>query len=913
MRAAAASSLLLIAIVGAFSPLPQGNQAEALLAQMTPEERVGQLFLLTFEDSSLQPDDPILALIRDNHISGVVLRSGNNNLVGPESTLPELRTLVGTLQSAEYEASLPSADGETEIEPGVYLPLLVGVIQEGNGPEYSEIMSGVSPTPSQMALGATWDPALSRETGEVIGSELSSTGINMLLGPSLDVLEDPRQVDLGDIGVRSFGGDPYWVGELGRAFIEGVHQGSNGRIGVIVKHFPGLGGSDRPIEDEASTVRKSLVQLQQIELAPFFAVTDSIPGDDSGIADGLLSGHIRFQGFQGNIRDTTRPISLDPDAFSQLMALDPFAEWRQGGGVTISGPLGADAARRFYESLGQSYRGHLVARDAFLAGNDLLYLSDFISDGDPDQLTTVQDTLSFFAEKYRDDEIFAQRVDEAVLRILRFKLRLNDGEFDAEAVLPSVEALEGIGESNIALKVAQEGATLLSPSAEELSNLIEGPPLIGDRMVFITDVRDHAQCANCESFQRVGQTELEDTILSLYGSSAAGQVGAWNSTSLSMADLALFLGDDPQSVPPVPLLSPDDVEAIIRPADWLVFVTLKEDPTVFGSSALRQLLDDRPDLVRNKRVVVFSMDVPYDLSATDISKIDVYYSLYGKTTSFVDVAARLLFQELSAPGSSPVSVPGVGYDLIEATSPDPAQLISLSINGASEEGEISQGYSVGDSVEITTAIIFDHNANPVPDGTPVEFILSYQGEEATSTHNAVTLGGSGAILVTLDRLGVLNIEAKSEPARLSEILQLNVQEGIITVITPTPVPTGTPAPTNTPEQETPTLEANVEVVEPPPPSTPSIGLGELALALPAVLVVAVIGYVLIAPDEPSRTRIILMIVAGGLIGYNYVALGLPGSQQLIQSLGMFSGVVMAALLATAASVVGYVWWRRSTQ
>jgi beta-N-acetylhexosaminidase len=682
---------------------------------------------------------------------------------------------------------------------------------------------------------------------------------------------------------------------------------------VIVKHFPGLGGSDRPIEDEASTVRKSLVQLQQIELAPFFAVTDSIPGDDSGIADGLLSGHIRFQGFQGNIRDTTRPISLDPDAFSQLMALDPFAEWRQGGGVTISGPLGADAARRFYESLGQSYRGHLVARDAFLAGNDLLYLSDFISDGDPDQLTTVQDTLSFFAEKYRDDEIFAQRVDEAVLRILRFKLRLNDGEFDAEAVLPSVEALEGIGESNIALKVAQEGATLLSPSAEELSNLIEGPPLIGDRMVFITDVRDHAQCANCESFQRVGQTELEDTILSLYGSSAAGQVGAWNSTSLSMADLALFLGDDPQSVPPVPLLSPDDVEAIIRPADWLVFVTLKEDPTVFGSSALRQLLDDRPDLVRNKRVVVFSMDVPYDLSATDISKIDVYYSLYGKTTSFVDVAARLLFQELSAPGSSPVSVPGVGYDLIEATSPDPAQLISLSINGASEEGEISQGYSVGDSVEITTAIIFDHNANPVPDGTPVEFILSYQGEEATSTHNAVTLGGSGAILVTLDRLGVLNIEAKSEPARLSEILQLNVQEGIITVITPTPVPTGTPAPTNTPEQETPTLEANVEVVEPPPPSTPSIGLGELALALPAVLVVAVIGYVLIAPDEPSRTRIILMIVAGGLIGYNYVALGLPGSQQLIQSLGMFSGVVMAALLATAASVVGYVWWRRSTQ
>jgi beta-N-acetylhexosaminidase len=674
-----------------------------------------------------------------------------------------------------------------------------------------------------------------------------------------------------------------------------------------------LGGSDRPIEEEASTVRKSLVQLQQLELAPFFAVTNSAPGENPGIADGLLSGHIRYQGFQGNIRATTRPIGLDPDAFGQLMASDPFAAWREGGGVTISGPLGSGAVRRFYESLGQSYRGHLVARDAFLAGNDLLYLSEFISDGDPDQLTTVQDTMSFFAEKYRDDEIFAQRVDEAVIRILRFKLRLSGGDFDAESVLPPEEALIGIGESNIALQVAREGATLLSPSADELSNLIGGPPLIGERMVFISDVRDHAQCASCESFQRVGLTELEDTILSLYGTSAAGQVGAWNSTSLSMADLALFLGEDPQSVPSMPLLPPEDVEAVIRPADWLVFVTLKEDPDVFGSGALKRLLDNRPDLVRNKRVVVFSLDVPYDLGATDISKIDVYYSLYGKTSSFVDVAARLLFQELSAPGASPVSVPGVGYDLIEATSPDPAQLISLSILGASEDGEAAQGYAVGDVVEVSTAIILDHNGNPVPDGTPVEFMFSYQGEATSSTLDAVTVDGSGTVSITLDRLGVLNIEAMSEPARLSEILQLNVQEGIVTVITPTAVPTVTPVPSSTPAEETPTRPTNAEAAATPAPPAPKVGLGGLALALPGILVVAVIGYVLIAPDENSRTRIGLLIVAGGLVGYNYIALGLPGSKELIQTLGMFSGVVMAIALASVASLVAYVWWHRSVQ
>ena len=905
-------ALCLFACLTAFAPLPQIGPAEALLEQMTPEERVGQLFLLTFDGASLEFDDPILGLIRSNHISGVVLRSTGDNYIGPEGTLPALQDLVRTLQTAEVDSSVPRIEGDIAIEPGVYVPLLIGVIQEGNGPEYSEIMADLSSTPSQMAIGATWDSELARSAGSVIGSELSAAGINMLLGPSLDVLEDPRQLDLGDIGVRSFGGDPYWVGILGRAFIEGVQAGSGGQIGVIAKHFPGLGGSDRPIDEEASTVRKSLVQLQQIELAPFFAVTDASPGEEVGIADGLLSGHIRYQGFQGNIRDTTRPIGLDPDAFGELMASDPFGAWREGGGVTVSGPLGSGAVRRFYESLGQNYRGHLVARDALLAGNDLLYLSEFISDGDPDQLTTIQDTLSFFAEKYRDDAIFAQSVDEAVVRILNFKLRLYDGEFDPEQTLPDERALEGIGDSDISLQVAREGATLLSPSAEELANQIQGPPLIGDRMVFITDVRDHAQCTNCEPFQHVGLTELEDTILALYGTSAAGQVGAWNSTSLSMADLALFLGEDPPAVPAVPLLAPEDVEALIRPADWLVFVTLKEDPEVFGSNALKRLLDSRPDLVRNKNVVVFSMDVPYDLGATDISKIDVYYSLYAKTSSFVDVAARLLFQELSARGASPVSVPGVGYDLIAATSPDPAQLITLSILGT-EEGAEPQGYAVGDLVQVRTGVIFDQNGNPVPDGTPVEFVLSYQGEGVSTTHDSTTARGSAELAVTLDRLGVLTVEAMSEPARLSEILQLNVQEGIVTVITPTAEPTITPIPSLTPEVETPTPESEVGASASPEPPAPKIGLGELALALPAVVAIAVLGYVLIAPDEPGRTRIGLLIVVGGLIGYNYVALGFPGSEGLIRALGVFSGALMAAILAAAASVIGYVWWRRSAQ
>jgi beta-N-acetylhexosaminidase len=67
-----------------------------------------------------------------------------------------------------------------------------------------------------MAIGATWQTQLAQQVGNVNGAELSAIGINLLLGPSLDVLESPQERGAGDLGVRTFGGDPYWVGEMGQ-------------------------------------------------------------------------------------------------------------------------------------------------------------------------------------------------------------------------------------------------------------------------------------------------------------------------------------------------------------------------------------------------------------------------------------------------------------------------------------------------------------------------------------------------------------------------------------------------------------------------------------------------------------------------------------------------------------------------
>ncbi len=62
-------------------------------------------------------------------------------------------------------------------------------------------------------------------------------------------------------------------------------------------------------------------------------------------------------------------------------------------------------------------------------------------------------------------------------------------------------------------------------------------------------------------------------------------------------------------------------------------------------------------------MIVFAFNAPYFLDLTDISEITAYYCLYSKSPPFVEVAARLLFRELTPAGILPVSVQGIGYDL----------------------------------------------------------------------------------------------------------------------------------------------------------------------------------------------------------------------------------------------------------
>ncbi|MBM3121622.1 MAG: glycoside hydrolase family 3 protein, partial [Chloroflexi bacterium] len=340
---------------------PTADAATELLSQLSPEQRVGQLFLVTFRGSTLPADSWILKLASSGLISGVQLSAAYGNFGISADGLPAATSLIASLQAAalgEGGGATPTAapsPGDPAAEAGPRIPLLIAVRAEGDGAPWSSVAAGYPDSPSQMAIGATWDPDLAREVGMALGRNLEQLGVNLLLGPSLDILGDPRLGSPQDLGVRSFGGDPYWVGLLGAAFIEGAHAGSSGRLGVVVTHFPGLGASDRTAEQEIATVRRTLDQLQGFELQPFFAAASQTAGGGAGVADGMLLAHLRYQGLQGNIRDTTRPVSLDAEALSQLIQTGPLAEWRTGGGVVVSESLGSTAMRRFIDPSGQTF------------------------------------------------------------------------------------------------------------------------------------------------------------------------------------------------------------------------------------------------------------------------------------------------------------------------------------------------------------------------------------------------------------------------------------------------------------------------------------------------------------------------------------------------------------------------------
>ena len=148
------------------------------------------------------------------------------------------------------------------------------------------------------------------------------------------------------------------------------------------------------------------------------------PQGDPGATDLLMTSHMRYSGIQGGAGARGAPLSLSPElrTFLTQAGFDP---WRTAGGLLMSNALGVPAVRRFYSIAAQDFFHRRAALDAFLAGNDLLYLADFSVDGQAASAkANIKAVIGFFQDRYNNDADFASRVDAAVRRILKLKLGL---------------------------------------------------------------------------------------------------------------------------------------------------------------------------------------------------------------------------------------------------------------------------------------------------------------------------------------------------------------------------------------------------------------------------------------------------------------------------------------------------------
>lgn len=901
------------------APAPQTDPVAALMARMTPAQRVGQLFLVTFYGSSLEKGSDIERLITEYHVGGVALLAANDNITDTTNAPAQVLALVNGLQS--IAATTGAGADPSQAVP--FVPLFIATQHEDGAPE-AEIHSGVTELPSAMAIGATWDEAQAETIGRLAGTELAALGINLLLGPSLDVLENPHPRTPGDPGTRAFGGSGFWVGRLGAAYIRGVHAGSQNQVAVAAKFFPGRGSSDRDPTAEVPTVRRSLEQLRLQDLKPFVMVTSGA-AESAAMADALLTTHVRFQGLQGNGGQTTGPVSLDRAALDVL--LGEVQSWRQAGGLTVSDSLGVRAIKRYLDPTERTFNPASIALEAFNAGNDVLFLADFGLNPRADQTSNIVQVIDRFRQTYNTDPGFARRVDDAVRRILTLKLRLSGGEFDPEAVQRAESGLQAVGQgAEAVLELAQNAATLISTAGDSVPE----PPNLNERMVFLTDTQVARQCAECPLQPVLDRRALENAVQRFYGPGSRGLVRPANLVSFSFDQLAEYVrlktSPPPTPGPETPTPAPLEIETALNQADWVVISMLDDSPGAPHAGLVSLFLSQRSDVLRSKRVIVFSFGAPYYLDSTDLSKVTAFYALYSKAAPFVDVAARLLFRDLTPRGRAPVSIPGIGYDLAAVLRPSPNQTIDLRYDCALPEGAPTPTPAptpratcgLGGTLIVQTSPILDLNGHPLPDNTPIEFRVAYQFNNLVSEQviSATTVSGVAMGTYPLTRVGLYEISV-SDPVASTGLIRVIVTQTefeVTQIAPPTPSPTITPTPTGTPVPPTPTITPTPTpaLFGPRGPGAARVTGWDFVLMLFTLAGSLVAGYRLGgAGSRPRRAmRLALLGAVGVLAGYNFFALGLPGADWFL-GLGFLAPLMCALLGAALALGAGWYWLERA--
>ena len=193
------------------------NRVVNLLAQMTLEEKIGQMTLV--ENNSIKEQSDIAKY----HLGGLLSGAGSK---------PETNTTAGWKEMIDgYQAEANKSR--------LAIPLLYGV-DAVHGHAH---MLGATVFPHAIGLGASNNPGVVQDVARATAVELKAAGVNWSFSPNLDQSQDIRW---GRV-YETFSDDPALVSKLGVAYQEGLQTSPNEDdknvfVLATLKHYIGLGG-----------------------------------------------------------------------------------------------------------------------------------------------------------------------------------------------------------------------------------------------------------------------------------------------------------------------------------------------------------------------------------------------------------------------------------------------------------------------------------------------------------------------------------------------------------------------------------------------------------------------------------------------------------------------------------------------
>jgi beta-N-acetylhexosaminidase len=388
--------------------------AEKTLHKMSPEEKVGQLFMIWVRARFLNLDSPDYVQLRDtirrDHIGSLAM------------TVPLDGPFL--IKSEPYEAAMLL----NQLQRDSKLPLLIAADFERG---VSMRLYGTTVFPHAMAFGAAGKLDYAESFGRITAEEARAIGVHWNFFPVADTNSNPANPI---INTRSFGEDPQQVGDLVTAYIRGAHEGG---LLTTAKHFPGHGDTATDSHLGVARVSGDMARLQSVELPPFRKAMEA------GV-DSVMVAHVTVPALDP---DPNRVASVSPAVVTELLK-------RQLGfkGIVVTDALDMGALTRLYaNNIGRA------AVDAFKAGNDMLLI--------PADLQASYDAM---LQAVKSGEIPADRLDASVLKVMKAKASLGLQKarlVDVNAVSKLVDKPENLATGQ---QIADDAITLVRDNGKLL-------------------------------------------------------------------------------------------------------------------------------------------------------------------------------------------------------------------------------------------------------------------------------------------------------------------------------------------------------------------------------------------------------------------------------------------------------------